>query len=135
MQFCGSVTVRLDTLEKREMSLSVVPILKQITPVQSPRTYIFKVRFRRLFSHPCLGLPIVLFPAGFTTAILNAFISISIPTTFTFTSSSFICLSSKRPHNIILSMYLFRVILGIISIASLSSNRATVFSKRSEICS
>jgi hypothetical protein len=77
-----------------------------------------------------LDLPIALFLSGFTTTILYAFISLSIPTTCIFISSSFICSSSIRLHNIILSIYLFLTILGIISIASLGSNRATVFSMR-----
>jgi hypothetical protein len=109
------------------MSFSVVPILNQIAPVYTLRAYIFKFRFRKSFSHTCLGLPVALFPSGFTTANLYKCISISVPTIRTFTSSSCICSSSKRPHNIILSMYLFHIILGIINTVSLSSNRPTVF--------
>jgi ABC-type transport system involved in multi-copper enzyme maturation permease subunit len=77
-----------------------------------------------------LGLPTALFSSGFTTEILYAFIFLSIPTTCTLTSSSFICSSSKRPHYIILPMYVFCTILGIIGIASLSSNRTTVLAMR-----
>ena len=46
MKVCISPTARLDALEKREMSFSVVPILHRIASVHSLRAHIFKVRFR-----------------------------------------------------------------------------------------
>jgi Na+/glutamate symporter len=69
------------------------------------------------------------FPLGFMTEILYSSIFLSIPTSCTLTSSSFICSFSKRPHYIVLPMYMFCMIIGIISFASLRSNtsRASVF--------
>ena len=117
------------TLWRREKCPSVWYIFWTKLLQSTPSEHIFlKGPFKGLFSHIYFDLPIALFPSGFTTAILYAFIPFSIPTAWTFTSSLFIRSSSKRPHNIILSMYLFRMILGIISIASLSNIRTTVFS-------
>jgi hypothetical protein len=58
-------------------SLSMVPILREINPVQTIPTYISLINFNIIY--PCLGLSIVLFSSDSPTEILYAFIfSISV---------------------------------------------------------
>jgi hypothetical protein len=78
-------------------------------PPPQPQSY-FKIRFRKLSSYRSLDLLIALFPSGFTTEILYALTSLSIPTTCTLILSSFICSSPKHSRNIILTIYVVHVI-------------------------
>jgi hypothetical protein len=61
-------------------SLPLVPILSQINPVHTILSYLRSVLI--LFPHLRLGLPIGLFPYGFSTNILYAFLFSPIRVTF-----------------------------------------------------
>jgi hypothetical protein len=56
------------------MSPPLVPILSQINQIHTIPTYLSKINLV-LFTHLCLGLSSGLFPSGFRTSILYAFLS------------------------------------------------------------